>query len=157
MAVRAKNYVLVQRSSQAFRNVHFGQPSFPTACHVQVVLSVGGYYNLSLVIRYAPTFRVGSPFTGRTFETAVAFLGFFKKSFVTFHDAGKRTAFVLLERTQYLVTPVKGRFFVDIKCCRNLVQRLLVGYQFQIRFHKSLLVKPLLPRTRIFGVTTKKI
>lgn len=157
MTVRAKNYVLVQRSSQAFRDIRFGQPSFPTACHVQVVLSVGSYYNLSLVIRYAPAFRIGPPFAGRTFEMTVAFLGFFKKCLVTFHNAGKRTAFVLLERTQYLMTPVKGRFLIYIKCCRNLIQRLLVGHQFQIKSYKCFLVKPLLPRTCIFGEGTAAI
>lgn len=50
----------------------------PTACHVQVVLSVGSYYNLSLVIRYTSAFRIGPLFAGRAFEMTVTFLGFFK-------------------------------------------------------------------------------
>ena len=44
-----------------------------------------------------------------------------------------------------------------MKCCRDLVQGLLAGHQFQITPHKSLLVKSLLPRTCIFGEGTAAV
>ena len=151
MAVRTKHGSLRQRSVQAFRDFRLSQSSIATKCHVEVVLPVSCHYDGSLVFGHAFAFCPSATLAGLALQVPAAFVGLVKERFVAFGYSGERTAFILLQGTQYLVPPVEGRLLVDVQCGGNLVKGLLLGHQVHVCLHKPFLVELLLPCAGIFG------
>lgn len=151
MSVRTQYRPFGQRSVQTFRDFLLCQPSIATKCHVEVVLPVSCHYDGGLVLEYAFAIELSATLAGLALQVAAAFVGLLKERLVAFGYSGERTAFILLQGTQYLVPPVEGRLLVDVQGSGNLVKRLLLGHQMHVCLHKPFLVELLLPRAGIFA------
>ncbi len=136
---------------QAFRKFRLRQPSIAAKRHVEVVFPVRRHYDGRLVLGKAFALGLSATLAGLAPQVAASFVGLVKKRPVALGYSGERAAIVLFQGTQYLVSPVEGRFLVDVQGCGNLVKLLLLGHQPHVSFHKFLLVELLLPRARVFG------
>ena len=151
MSVRTQYGSFGQRSVQAFRDFRLRQPSIAAKRHVEVILPISCHYDGGLVLGYAFAIELSATLAGLALQVAAAFVGLFKERLVAFGYSGERTAFILLQGTQYLVPPVESCLLVDVQGGGYLVKGLLFGHQLHVCLHKPFLVELLLPRAGIFG------